>query len=102
MIHRDHFGDHRDVLSRIEKHFDLRQFNPENRRRLRVEAGPVHDRILVPLLEVDHDFHALLLPNGPDAEDRGDVDQPHTADLHEMPLQLVPASDQHVVAATRI
>ena len=41
MVHRDDFGDDRDVLSRVERHADLRQLDVEDRRRLGVEAGAV-------------------------------------------------------------
>src|SRR5687768_6007012 len=99
MVERDDFRDHGDVLPWVEEHRNLRQLDLENRGRFDVESGALDDCVLVPLLEHDDDFDALLLPNRPDSENRGNVDQSHTADLHEMALHVVPATNQDVVAA---
>src|SRR5688500_8774715 len=99
MIERDDFGDYGDVLPRVEEHRDLRQLDLENRGRLDVESGALDDCVLIPLLEHDDDLDALLLPNRPDSENRRNVDQSHTADLHEVALHVVPATNQDVVAA---
>src|SRR5687768_10883791 len=100
VVHRDHLGDHRDVLSRVERHADLRERDAEDLRRLAVEPRAVHDLGLVPLLELHHHLDALLLTHGADAEDGRDVHEPDAAHLHVMPLQLVPAADHHVAPAT--
>ena len=61
-----------------------------------VEARAIDRRVVVPLLELHDDLDALLLAHRANAEDRRDVDQADAANFHVMPLQLVPASDQHV------
>jgi hypothetical protein len=83
----------------VEVHRDLRKLDVEDRRRLLIEPGAVGHGVLPPLLELDNDLDALLLPDGADPEDRGDVDEPDAADLHIVPLELVAAADQHVRAA---
>src|SRR6188768_48881 len=99
MIHGDDFGDDGDVLPGIEINRNLRQLDIQNAGSLHVESSPFDDGILIPLLELHHNLDALLLADRPDTEDRLDVDQPHAADLHVMPLHLVSASDENIVAA---
>src|SRR2546425_7733494 len=99
MVHGHHLADHREVLARVERHGDERQRHFQHLRLLALDAGAVVLAPRVPVLELDDDLDALLLPHRPDPEQRLDVDQPHAADLHVMSRQLVPAPDQHVVAA---
>src|SRR5437867_6654752 len=101
MIHRDHFGDNGDVLSRVEGHGDLREGDVEDRRSLAVETRSVDHQFRVPVYQLDDDLDALLLTNGANAEHGWHVDEADAANLHVMPLQLVPASEQHLGAAAR-
>src|SRR4026209_840250 len=99
MIQGDDFGDHGDVLARVGIDGDLRQLDIEYGGGLDVEPGTLDDRVLVPFLELNHYLDALLLPDGPDAKYSGNVDQYDATDLHVVALHLVPACDQHIVAA---
>src|SRR5688500_17127833 len=101
MIHRDDFSDHGDVLPGIQKYLDLRQLDAKDGRRFGVESRAIDNGILIPLLELDHHLDALLLSHGANAEDRRDVNEPDTTNLHEVTLQLVTAADEDVVAAAR-
>src|SRR5262245_36719688 len=100
MIHRDHFGHDRDVLSRIERDTNLGQLDVENRRDLRVEPGAVDVGVLIPLLELDDDLDAFLPAHGADAENRRNIHQTDAANLHVMPLKLVTAANENVGPAT--
>src|SRR5438105_2396965 len=77
--HRHHFGDHRDVLARIERHQHLGQRHVEDPGLLAFQPGAVVGLGAVPVVELHHHLDALLLAHRPDAEERGDVDQPHAA-----------------------
>src|SRR3954470_5784343 len=96
MMHRDHFGDHGDVLPRIEGNRDARDRHAKNVRRLAVESRALDDGVVPPFLELDDHLDALLLPHGANAEDRRDVHETEPADLHVVALQLVAAADQDV------
>src|SRR5258705_12217951 len=96
MMHRDHLGDHGDVLSRIEGNRDARDRHAKDGRRLAVESRALDAGVVSPLLELHHHLDPLLLPPGADAEDRRNVDEAEAADLHVVPLQLVPAADEDV------
>src|SRR5678815_2153951 len=100
VIHRDHFGDHRDVFARVERHTHHRYVDVEDALRLAIETGAVDRRLVIPLLELDDDLDALLLANGANPEEPRNVDEADTADLHVMPLELMPTADQHVAPAT--
>src|SRR6185503_12334396 len=63
VVQRDDFGDHGDVLSRVEIDSDLRQLDIEYGCPLHVEAGPFDNGVLVPFLELNHYLDALLLPD---------------------------------------
>src|SRR5262245_18860585 len=99
VIHCDHLRDDGDVLSRIQEHANQGKLDVEDRRGLGVEARAVDDCRLVPFLELNDDLDALLLPNGTDAEDSGDVDQPDAPNLHVVTLELVATPDDDIVAA---
>src|SRR3954471_20350743 len=99
VIQRDHLGDHRDILARIERNADLRQLDVEDCGRLTIEARAIDDGVLMPVLELHDDLETLLLAHGADAEHAGYVDQPDAAYFHVVPLQLMPLADQHVAAA---
>src|SRR5438552_2826014 len=101
VVHRHHLTDYREILARVERHGDERQRDVEQLRRLPVEAGTIVLPRRVPVIELDHDFDALLLAHRADSEQRADVDQPHAADLHVVPCQLVTPADQHVVPMPR-
>ena len=101
MRHRDDFANHREVLARIERHRHERQLDVEQLGALLIESGAVVFARVVPVLELHHDFDALLLAHGANAEQRVDVDQADAADFHVMPGNLMPAANQHVVAAAR-
>src|SRR5512144_2276437 len=47
MIQRDHFRDHRDVLSRIQRDAHLRELDVENARGFRLQARSVDRRFLI-------------------------------------------------------
>src|SRR4029077_11776744 len=66
-------------------------------RTLHVQAGSLDHCVLIPLLELDHDLDALLLPNGANPEDRRDINKSHPAYFHVMALQLMAAPDQDIV-----
>src|SRR5687768_13847638 len=100
VIEGDHFGDDGDVLSRIERDSDERNVDAKDCRRIGVESCPIDHRILVPLLEPNDHLDSFLLPHRANAEDRRYVDEADAPDFHVMPLQLVAATDQNVVAAT--
>src|SRR5256885_76584 len=89
VIHRDDFGHHRDVLTGVEVNRNLGQLYIKNSGCLEVEAGALDHRVLIPLLELDYDLDALLLPHRPDAEDCRNVDEPDTPDFHVVALHLV-------------
>src|SRR6478609_4290115 len=99
MMHRDHLRNDRDVLPRIERNRDARDRHAEDVGRLAVEPRPVDDGVVTPLLELHDHLDALLLPHGADAEDRRDVDETESADLHVVPLKVVPAADEDVTSA---
>jgi hypothetical protein len=73
VIQRDYFRNHRDVFARVQKHRDLGQLDSENGSSLDVETSTLHYGVLVPLLEMDDDLDALLLPDGANPEDRWNV-----------------------------
>src|SRR5919109_3118456 len=100
VIHRHDFGHDGDVFPRIERDHHLGNLHTEDRRRRAIETRPIDGGRLVPLLELHDDLDALLLPNGPYAEDRLHVDQPDATNLHVMACKLVAAADQDVVATT--
>src|SRR4051812_41089119 len=99
MVEGDDFGDDCDVLPRIERDANLWQLDVEDRRRFRVEARSVDGRVLIPLLELNDDLNALLLPHSADAENRRNVHEPNAANFHMMSLELMSAPDQDVRAA---
>src|SRR6266849_405694 len=99
MVQRDDLGYHRDILTRIKEYRYPRQLHAEDGRSLHVETGSLDHSVLIPLLELDHDFNALLLPDSTNPEDCRDIDQSHPAYFHVMPLQLVTAPDQDIVPA---
>src|SRR3954471_4800687 len=66
VVHRDHFRDHGDVLSRIERDRDARNRNAEDVRRLAVEPSAIDDGVMTPFLELDDDLDAFLLAHRPD------------------------------------
>src|SRR5438094_8038748 len=98
VMHRHHLADYREVLPGVERHRDDRHGHLEDVGPLLVQPGAVVLARGVPIGELHHDLHALLLPHRADPEQRLDVDQPHAADLHVVTRQVVPAPDQHVVA----
>src|SRR5436190_23184451 len=85
VVHRHHLTDDGEILARVERHGHERQRDVEELGRLPVEAGAIVLARRVPVVELDHDLDALLLAHRPDTEQRADVDQPHTADLHVVP-----------------
>src|SRR5436190_4859479 len=93
MVHGDHFGDHGDVLAGIERNGDARDGHAEDVGRLPVEPRALDDGVVTPFLELDDDLDALLLADGPDAEDGRDVDEAEAANLHVMALELVAPSN---------
>src|SRR5882757_5299455 len=101
VIHRDDFANDREVLAGVERHRHQRQRHVEQLRVLLIEPGAVVLARVVPIFELHHHFDALLLAHRADAEQLFDVDQSDAANLHVMPRNLVPAPDQHVVAAAR-
>src|SRR5690606_35162578 len=101
VVHRDHLRDDGDVLPRVERDDDLGHLDAENVDLLGDEPGAVVVHAVVPILQLDDNLDALLLPDGADAEQGRDVDDPDSADLHVMPLELVAAPDEDVVAAPR-
>src|SRR2546423_3220102 len=98
VIKRDDLGDHGDVLSWVQENGDFRQLDVENRGGLNVEAGALDDGVLIPFLKLNDYFDALLLANCADSENRWDVDEADAPNLHVMPLHLMTASDEHIVA----
>src|SRR6266487_5514791 len=101
VVHRDDLTDYRQVLSRVERHSDQRQRDLEHLSGLAVEPGAIVLARRIPVLELHDHFDTLLLPHGADAEQGADIDQPHAADFHVVLGQLVPATDQQIVAAAR-
>src|SRR5690606_17508528 len=101
VVHRDHLGDDGDVLQRVEREHGRGHLDAEDVALLGDEPGAVVVRAVVPLLELDDDLDALLLPDRADAEQGRDVDDADPADLHVMALELVAAPDEDVVAAPR-
>src|ERR1700682_3467260 len=99
VVEGNDLGDDGDVLPGVQEYRDLRKLHLEHRGGLYVEAGSLHDGILVPLFELHDDLDALLLADGADTKDSRNVDQTDAANLHVMPLHLVATSDQHIVAA---
>src|ERR1700682_6439043 len=99
VIERNDLGDDSDVLPGVQEYSDLRKLNLEHRVRLDVETGSLYYGILVPLLKLHDYLDALLLADGANTEDSWNVDQADTTNLHVMPLHLVAAADQHIVAA---
>src|ERR1700693_1341190 len=99
MIERNDLGNDSDVLPGIQEYRDLRKLHLEHRGRLHIETGSLHDGILVPLFELHDDLDALLLADGANTEDSGNVDQADPTNLHVVSLHLVAAADQHVVSA---
>src|SRR6267378_1863791 len=99
MIERNDLGDDCDVLPGVEEYGDLRKLHLEHSGRLDIETGSLYNCILIPLLELHDDLDALLLANGANTEDSRNVDQTDTTNLHVVPLHLVSATDQHIVAA---
>src|SRR5439155_23579473 len=86
MIHRDHFGDNRNVLSGIQGHGDLRERYVENRRPFAVQARAIDHQLGIPIDELDDHLDTLLLTHGADAEHRWHVDQADAANLHVVSL----------------
>src|SRR5678810_1183352 len=101
VVHRDYFGDYRDVLPGEKRNHDLWQLHVENAGHAVVEAGPVPVLLGVPLVQEHFDFDALLNAHGADAEEVLHVDDADATDLHEMPQVLVAAADQHVLGDAR-
>src|SRR4051812_8442002 len=99
MVEGDDFGDDGDVFSRIQIDGDLWQLHLEDCGGLDIQTQALDNGVLVPLLELNDDFNALLLANGAYSEDRRYVDKADASDLHIVSLHLVAAPDQHVVAA---
>src|SRR5213592_591155 len=85
MVHRHDLADHRQVLAGVERHRDQGQRHVQEPGRLAVQAGAVVLARRVPVLQLDHNLDPLLLPHGPDPEQRPDVDQADAADLHVVP-----------------
>src|SRR5690606_24059922 len=100
VVQRNHFGDYRDVLARVQRHDDAREIDAEDLGGLGVEAGAVVVRLFVPCFQMHDHLDALLEPDRTDAEEARDVDDPDAPDLHVMSLQLVPPTDQDLRAVT--
>src|ERR1051325_2989211 len=101
MVRGDPFADNRQILPGVQRHRHERQRHVEQLGLLLIEPGAIVLARVVPVLELDDDFDALLLADRADAEQRVDVDQPDTADFHVVAGDFVPAADQHVVPAPR-
>src|SRR5690606_35265122 len=99
--HRDHLANDGDVLAGVQRDDDLGHLDPEDLHLFGNEPGAVVVRAVVPILELDHDLDALLLPDRPDPEEGRDVNDPDPTDLHVVPLELVAPPDEDVVAAAR-
>src|SRR5438034_7448565 len=99
MIHRDNLADHRQILAGVEGHGHERHGHAEQLGFLAVEPGAVVLATRVPVLELHDHLYPLLLTHRAHAEQGVDIDQPHTPDLHVVAGHLVPAADEHVVAA---
>src|SRR4029079_10700103 len=99
VIQCDHLGNHCNVFSGVQENCYQWQLDTENRRGLGVEPRAIDACSLTPLLEAYHNFHPLLLSHCADSKNRWHIDEADSADLHVMPLQLVPPANEHVVAA---
>src|SRR5215207_4174117 len=98
-VHRgDHLGDHSDILAGIERDDYPGHCDIQNRRFLPGQTGAVAVLRGFPILQLYHDFDALLLPNGPHPEERRDVDETDPTNLHVMGGELVAPADEHVIA----
>src|SRR5690348_1574036 len=99
VVHRDHLGDDRNILSGIQRHHDLRHGDVQNRRAITIQTRAIDDEVRIPIYELHDDLDPLLLTNGADAEHRRHIHQANTADLHVMSLELVAAPNQDFAAA---
>ena len=99
--HRDHLGDHGDVLPRVERNHHQRQVDIQNRGRFLAQSGAIVVGGVAPLFELNDDLDALLLPRRVDAEERPYVDDPDAPDLHVVLLLLETPAQQDVVSAAR-
>jgi hypothetical protein len=75
VIQRDDLGNYRDVFARVQKYRDLGELDTEDGCGLDIEASALHDGVLMPLLELNHNLNALLLPDSANPEDRRNIDQ---------------------------
>src|SRR3972149_10808424 len=101
MVHRDHFGNDRDVLPRVERHRDERELHAQNTGGLPIQPRPLRLTGLLPIGEFHHDFDALLLAHRMNAEQPRDVHQSHAPDLHVPVGKLVRPADEGVRTAVR-
>src|SRR5687767_2899524 len=99
VVERNDFGDDGDVLSGIQRNGDQGDVDAQNRRCFSIESRSIDDGVLVPLLEAHDELDALLLADGPDTEDRRNVDEADAPDLHVVTLELMCLADQHVISA---
>ena len=63
------------------------------------QAGPVAVLGGFPVLQLDHDLDALLLPHRAHPEQRRNVDQADAADFHVVRGELMAPTDEHVMPA---
>src|SRR5687767_1878665 len=96
--HRDHLGDHRDVLSGIERHDDLWHHDPEDVGLVMSEPAAVRILGRFPVLELHDHLDTLLLPYGTHPEQGGNIDQADPADLHVVARHLVSLADEDIGA----
>src|SRR5207245_3074066 len=86
---------------RVQRDGHERQGDVQDLGRLAIEPGAVVLTRRIPVVQLHHHLDALLLAHRAHAEQLTDVDQPHAANLHVVPRQLVTAPDEHVVSAAR-
>src|SRR5688572_8360530 len=74
VVHRHHFADDGDVLSRHQRHGHHGDGHAQDVHGPRVQPGAVVGGVLVPDLQLHHHLDALLLADGPHAEHGAHVD----------------------------
>src|SRR5438105_15849208 len=89
VIEGNHLRNNRDVFSGIEWHSYEGNLQVEYRGRECIETRAVDDRILIPILELHCNLDALLLTNGSNSKNGGNIDESQAANFHMMALQLV-------------
>src|SRR3954462_194001 len=99
VVHGDYLGHYGDVLSGVQKHSDLRQVDIKDSCGFHVDTDALHHCVLIPLLQLNDHFDALLLADSANTEDRLNVDETHPTDFHVVTLHLVTAPDENIVAA---